>query len=103
MTGIVPLPPFPLDGRNHDEQRTGPTNIPADTECSFRQRGLQEIYRKEKAEEKKAARDCTYTFSVNGNTLTLTGGEGTIGGTYELHRQEGAFTIFPPIKKDNLV
>ena len=26
----------------------------------------------------EAARDCTYTFSVNGNTLTLTGGEGTI-------------------------
>ena len=36
----------------------------------------------------RAARDCTYTFSVNDNTLTLTGGEGTIGGTYELHRQE---------------
>ena len=36
----------------------------------------------------EAARDCTYTFSVNDNTLTLTGGEGTIGGTYELHRQE---------------
>ena len=36
----------------------------------------------------EAARDCTYTFSVNDNTLTLTGGEGIIGGTYELHRQE---------------
>lgn len=36
----------------------------------------------------EAARDCAYTFSVNDNTLTLTGGEGTIGGTYELHRQE---------------
>ena len=163
------LPPFPLDCRNHDEQRTSPTNIPADAECSLRQRGLQEIYRKEKAAEKnaaqvdslrccavalfvlvllivllvkgcsgsdpltgtwdydsnttyqfdgkgsgamlltsatydfsyqvkddqlfidfsnEAARDCTYTFSVNDNTLTLTGGEGTIGGTYELHRQE---------------
>ena len=55
MTGIVPLPPFPLDWRNHDEQRTSPTDIPADTECSFRQRGLQEIYCKEKAEEKKVA------------------------------------------------
>ena len=54
MTGIVPLPPFPLDWRNHDEQRTNPTNIPADTKCSLRQRGLQEIYRKEKAAEKKA-------------------------------------------------
>ena len=48
------LPPFPLDWRNHDEQRTSPTNIPADAECGFRQRGLQEIYRKEKAAEKKA-------------------------------------------------
>lgn len=36
----------------------------------------------------EAVRDCTYTFSVNDNTLTLTGGEGTVGGTYELHRQE---------------
>ena len=42
----------------------------------------------------EAARDCTYTFSVNDNTLTLTGGEGTIGGTCELYRQESISDIF---------
>lgn len=35
-----------------------------------------------------SVRDCTYTFSVNGNTLTITGGEGTVGGVYELHKQD---------------
>jgi len=29
-------------------------------------------------------RDCNYTYVVEGNKLTLTGGEGTDGGTYEL-------------------
>lgn len=28
--------------------------------------------------------DCEYTFAVEGDTLTLIGGEGTVGGTYEL-------------------
>lgn len=28
--------------------------------------------------------DCTYTFTVKDDTLTLIGGEGTVGGTYEL-------------------
>lgn len=126
MTGIVPLPPFPLDWRNHDEQRTSPTNIPADAECGFRQSfgsdpltgtwdyDSNTTYQFDGKESgamiltsatydfsyqvkgnqlfidfsNEAARDCTYTFSVNDNTLTLTGGEGTIGGTYELHRQE---------------
>ena len=31
-----------------------------------------------------SAHDATYEFSVKGDTLTLIGGEGTIGGTYEL-------------------
>lgn len=31
--------------------------------------------------------DCTYGFSIDGNTLTLVGLEGTVGGTYELHRK----------------
>ena len=30
-----------------DEQRTSPTSIPADTGCSFRQRGLYELHRQE--------------------------------------------------------
>lgn len=30
--------------------------------------------------------DCTYTFSMENSTLTLSGGEGTVGGTYELHK-----------------
>ena len=54
MTGIVPLPPFPLDWRNHDEQRTSPTSITADTSAASGKEGLHEIYRKEKAAEKKA-------------------------------------------------
>lgn len=35
----------------------------------------------------EAVHDGSYTFTVNGDTLTLIGGEGTIGGSYELHRQ----------------
>lgn len=31
--------------------------------------------------------DCSYTFSINSNTLTLVGGEGTVGGSYTLKRQ----------------
>lgn len=31
--------------------------------------------------------DCTYTFLMENSTLTLSGGEGTVGGTYELHKQ----------------
>ena len=30
--------------------------------------------------------DSEYEFTVDGNTLTLIGGEGTVGGTYELKR-----------------
>jgi len=32
----------------------------------------------------ESAHDATYEFSVKGDTLILIGGEGTIGGTYEL-------------------
>lgn len=31
--------------------------------------------------------DCTYTFQITDNTLTMVGGEGTVGGSYELHKQ----------------
>ena len=36
--------------------------------------------------ENDSVRDGTYTFSVEDNTLTLIGGEGTVGGTYTLTR-----------------
>lgn len=32
--------------------------------------------------------DCTYTFTLNDNKLMLVGGEGTVGGTYELHKND---------------
>ena len=32
----------------------------------------------------ESVHDSTYEFTVDGDTLTLVGGEGTIGGTYEL-------------------
>lgn len=35
----------------------------------------------------EAVHDGSYAFTVNGDTLTLIGGEDTIGGSYELHRQ----------------
>lgn len=35
-----------------------------------------------------AIKDCSYTFQIDDNKLMLTGGEGTVGGTYDLHRQE---------------
>lgn len=35
----------------------------------------------------ESVHDCTYTFLIDGNALMLTGGEGTIGGTYELKKQ----------------
>lgn len=34
-----------------------------------------------------SVRDCTYTFLIKDNTLTITGGEGTVGGLYELYKQ----------------
>ncbi len=38
--------------------------------------------------ENESVRDGTYTFTVEDNTLTLIGGEGTVGGTYTLTRVE---------------
>lgn len=36
----------------------------------------------------ESVHDGSYTFKINGNKLTLIGGEGTIGGTYELTKVE---------------
>jgi hypothetical protein len=38
--------------------------------------------------EDESVYDCTYTFTVSEDTLTLRGGEGTTGGTYELKKKE---------------
>ena len=38
--------------------------------------------------ENDSVRDGTYTFKVEDTTLTLIGGEGTVGGTYTLTRVE---------------
>jgi len=38
--------------------------------------------------ENESVRDGTYTFTVEDNTLTLIGGEGTVGDTYTLTRVE---------------
>lgn len=35
-----------------------------------------------------AVHDATYTFSVSGDKLKLVGGEGTVGGEYELQREK---------------
>lgn len=35
----------------------------------------------------EAVRDATYTFSIENDTLTLIGGEGTMGGEYILERE----------------
>lgn len=32
-------------------------------------------------------RDCSYTFQIDGSKLTLVGGEGTVGGTYDLNKK----------------
>lgn len=37
--------------------------------------------------EDDRARDCVYTFVLSGSRLTLTGGAGTTGGTWELSRE----------------
>jgi hypothetical protein len=37
--------------------------------------------------ENEAVHDCSYTFSVKDNTLTIVGGEGTSGGTYKLNKE----------------
>lgn len=37
--------------------------------------------------ENEAVHDCIYTFKVENNTLTIIGGEGTIGGTYKLTKK----------------
>ncbi len=36
--------------------------------------------------KENSVRDCTYTFSIKDDTLTIIGREGTVGGTYELHK-----------------
>lgn len=38
--------------------------------------------------ENESVHDGSYTFKIDGNKLTLVGGEGTIGGTYELTKVE---------------
>lgn len=38
--------------------------------------------------ENESVRDGIYTFTVEDNTLTLIGGEGTVSGTYTLTRVE---------------
>lgn len=38
--------------------------------------------------EDSAVHDAVYTFYVNGDKLKLIGGEGTVGGEYELSREE---------------
>ena len=38
--------------------------------------------------ENESVHDGSYTFKIDGNKLTLIGGEGTIGGTYELTKVE---------------
>ncbi len=38
--------------------------------------------------EAEEVRDATYTYELKGDTLTITGGEGTAGGTYTLTRSE---------------
>ena len=37
--------------------------------------------------EEDVVRDCDYTYSVEDDTLTLNGGDGTDGGTYKLEKQ----------------
>lgn len=37
--------------------------------------------------ENDTVHDCTYTFKINDNTLIIIGGEGTVGGTYELTKE----------------
>lgn len=36
--------------------------------------------------EDDSLHDCAYTFTLNENKLVLVGGEGTVGGTYELYK-----------------
>ena len=38
--------------------------------------------------ENEAVHDCSYTFSVKDNMLTIVGGEGTSGGTYSLTKSK---------------
>lgn len=33
-------------------------------------------------------RDCTYAFLIKDDSMTINGGEGTVGGTYKLHKQD---------------
>lgn len=34
-----------------------------------------------------SVRDCSYAFQINDGSMIITGGEGTVGGTYELHKK----------------
>lgn len=35
-----------------------------------------------------SVRDCTYTFLIKDDTMMITGGEGTVGGSYELYKEK---------------
>lgn len=35
----------------------------------------------------EAVHDCSYEFNIQDDVLTLIGGEGTVGGTYKLYRE----------------
>lgn len=35
-----------------------------------------------------SVRDCSYTFQINDGLMIITGGEGTVGGVYELHKKQ---------------
>ena len=79
MTGIVPLPPFPLDWRNHDEQRTSPTNIPADAECSLRYDNAIQNYKE------KSLYDTGVTAEYGDKLITLV--------TCSYHEEHGRFVV----------
>ena len=49
--------------------------------------------------EDEAVHDCTYTFTLNENELTIKGEDGTVGGTYRLTKEQ--IIDFAPLFKED--
>lgn len=71
---------FEFDGKKNGYMHLG------DLEYDYRYKVRRNRLKLDFTDE--AVEDCVYKFDIHGNDLTLEGGEGTTGGTYQLQRKQ---------------
>jgi len=71
---------FEFDGKKNGYMYLG------DLEYDYRYKVRRNRLKLDFADE--AVEDCVYKFDITGNNLTLEGGKGTTGGTYQLQREQ---------------